>query len=91
MLPPELSGYGTPAFLTRTYRILNMCNNKNSRLDATMIILLTILISSTYFGRNYRPKYVELIEIINKINIVASSRLFLLLYQRCTVTQISNL
>jgi len=32
-------------------------------------------------GRNYRPKHVELIEIINKITIVASSWLFLLLYQ----------
>jgi len=28
--------------------------------------------------RNYRPKHVELIEIINKIIIVASSRLFIL-------------
>ena len=32
-------------------------------------------------GRNYRPKHVELIEIINKIIIVASSWLFMLLYQ----------
>ena len=32
-------------------------------------------------GRNYRPKHVELIEIINKIIIVASSWLFILLYQ----------
>jgi len=32
-------------------------------------------------GRNYRPKYVELIEIINKIFIVASSWLFILLDQ----------
>jgi len=32
-------------------------------------------------GRNYRPKHVELIEIINKIITVASSRLFILLYQ----------
>ena len=31
-------------------------------------------------GRNYRPKHVELIEIINKIIIVASSLLFILLY-----------
>jgi len=31
-------------------------------------------------GRNYRPKQVELIEIINKIIIVASSWLFALLY-----------
>jgi len=31
-------------------------------------------------GRNYRPKYVELIEIINKIIIVTSSGLFILLY-----------
>jgi len=30
-------------------------------------------------GRNYRPKHVELIEIINKIIIVASSWLFILL------------
>jgi hypothetical protein len=30
-------------------------------------------------GRNYRPKRVELIEIINKIIIIASSRLFILL------------
>ena len=32
-------------------------------------------------GRNYRPNYVELIEIINKMIIVASSWLFTLLYQ----------
>jgi len=32
-------------------------------------------------GRNYRPKHVELIETVNKIIIVASSRLFILLYQ----------
>jgi len=32
-------------------------------------------------GRNYRPKHVELIEIINKIIIFASSWLFILLYQ----------
>jgi len=32
-------------------------------------------------GRNYRPKHVELIEIVNKIIIVASSRLFILLCQ----------
>ena len=32
-------------------------------------------------GRNYRPKHVELIEIINKIIIVASSWLFILLYR----------
>jgi len=31
-------------------------------------------------GRNYRPKHVELIEIINKIIIVASSWLFILLH-----------
>jgi len=28
--------------------------------------------SSTCFGRNYRPKHVELIEIINKIIVVTS-------------------
>jgi len=32
-------------------------------------------------GTNYRPKHVELIENINKIIIVASSWLFILLYQ----------
>ena len=32
-------------------------------------------------GRNYRPKHVELIEIINKIIVIASSWLFILLYQ----------
>jgi len=32
-------------------------------------------------GRNYRPKHVELIVIINKIIIVASIWLFMLLYQ----------
>ena len=30
-------------------------------------------------GRNYRPKHVELIEIVNKVIIVASSWLFVLL------------
>jgi len=32
-------------------------------------------------GRNYRPKHIELIEIINKIIIVASSWLFIILHQ----------
>jgi len=32
-------------------------------------------------GQNYRPKHVELIEIVNKIIIVASSWLFVLEYQ----------
>ena len=32
-------------------------------------------------GRNYRPKHVELIVIINKIIIVASSWLFILLME----------
>jgi len=39
----------------------------------------TRLSSAPEDGRNYRPKHVELIEIINKIIIVASSRLFILL------------
>ena len=33
-------------------------------------------------GRNYRQKHVELIEIINKIIVVASSWLFILLYRK---------
>jgi len=65
----------------KRFENLKKSNNINSRLDATMIILLTISISSTCFGRNYRPKHVELIEIVNKIIIVASSRLFILLHQ----------
>ena len=40
-------------------------------------------------GRNFRPKHVELIEIFNKMIIAASSRLFILLHKRCTVTQTS--
>jgi len=32
-------------------------------------------------GRNYRPKHFELIEIVSKIITVASSWLFVLLYQ----------
>jgi len=48
-------------------------------MDATIIILLTISINSTRFGRKYRPKNVELIEIVNKIMIGASSWLFILL------------
>ena len=35
--------------------MLHWYNNINSRLDATMIILLTISISSTCFGREFRP------------------------------------
>ena len=35
--------------------------------------------SASEDGRNHRPKHVELIEIINKIIIVASSWLFILL------------
>jgi len=56
-------------------------NNTNNQLDATMIILLIISISATCFGRKYRRKHVELIEIVNKIIIVASNGLFVLLYQ----------
>jgi len=51
----------------------DLCNNINSQLDATIIILLIISISSTCFGRNYRPKHVELIEIVNKIIIYLSN------------------
>jgi len=39
------------------------------------------LASAPENGRNYRPKHVELIEIINKIITVAYSWLFILLYQ----------
>jgi len=31
-------------------------------------------------GRNYRPNHVKLIEIVNKVTVVASSWLFMLLY-----------
>jgi len=41
-------------------------------------------------GRFYCTKHVELIEIINKIIIVASSWQFILLYQWYTVTQTSD-
>ena len=41
--------------------------NINSQQDATIIILLIISISSKCFGRNYRPKHVELIQIINTL------------------------
>jgi hypothetical protein len=34
-------------------------------------------------GRNYRPKHVELIEIVNKFIIFASSWLFLLRFETC--------
>ena len=37
-------------------------------------------------GRNYRPKHVQLIEIANKITIVASSPLFILLHLRTVGT-----
>ena len=40
----------------------------------------SLLVTSRQDGRNYHPKHVELIEIVNKIIIVASSRLFILLY-----------
>jgi len=55
--------------------------NIYSQLDATIIILLIISISSTCFGRKFRPKDVELIEITDIIVIVTSSWLFILLYQ----------
>jgi len=61
-------------------------NNINSQLDATIIILLIVSISTTCFGWKYRPKHVELIEVNDKIIIVASSWLFILLYQWCMVT-----
>ena len=66
-------------------------NNINSQLDTILIILLIISISLTCLGRNYRPKHVKLIEIINKIINIVSSWLFILLYQWRTVTQISNI
>jgi len=43
--------------------------------------LLVTRMSAPEDGRNHRPKHVELIEIINEIITVASSRLFILLYQ----------
>jgi hypothetical protein len=60
--------------------------------DQDEVDLLIISISSTCFGRkfrppapedgrNYRSKHVELVGIINKIIIVAPSWLFILLYQ----------
>jgi len=41
-------------------------------------------------GRNYRPKHVELMEIVDKIIIVASSWLFILLYYRNYAGNIKN-
>ena len=41
-------------------------------------------------GEIIAPKHVELIETVNKIIIVASVWLFILLYQRCAVTQTPN-
>ena len=103
-------------------------NNINSQLDATVIILLIISISSTCFGRWFRPSsgaldsvpphsghqqaassvlytrsckhslvLLRMGEIIArntlsrlKLLIKLSIWLFILLYQWCTVTQISN-
>jgi len=49
--------------------------------DATASsVLYTTQSSAPEDGRNYRPKHVELIEIINKTITVASSWLFILLY-----------
>ena len=52
--------------------------------QAASLVLYTISCkqsSAPEDGRNYRPKHVELTEIINKIITVASSWLFILLYQ----------
>ena len=49
-----------------------------------------MLPAGSIVGANYRPKHVDLIEIINKIIIiiiVTSSLLFILLHQWCTGTQ----
>ena len=42
-------------------------------------------------GRNYRPKHVELIETINKIIIVASSWLLILLYTFINIKMSMNI
>jgi hypothetical protein len=41
-------------------------------------------------GRNYRPKHVEPIEIINKIIIASSSWLFILLPKKILITKQNN-
>jgi len=53
--------------------------------QAALLVLYTTSckhsLSAPDDGRNYRLKHTELIEIINKIIIVASSWLFILLYK----------
>jgi len=69
-----------------------MYNNTNSQPDATRAIAIGSIVGALYYklqtqssvpedGRNYRPKHVELIEIISKIATVASSWRFILLNQ----------
>jgi len=48
--------------------------------QAASSLLYTTQSSAPEDGRKYRLKHVELIEIINKITIVASTWLFILLY-----------
>jgi len=52
-----------------------------TNIDGALYHKLQTQSSSPEDGRNYGPKHVELIEIINKIIIVASIWLFILLYQ----------
>ena len=59
---------------------------RNARLPAGSIVgalcqKLQTQPSAPEYGRNYRPKHVKLIEIVNKIIIVAYRWLFILLYQ----------
>ena len=53
-------------------------HNIDNTLDATITVLLIIPISSTCFGQLFCPKHVELIGIINKTVIVATSWLSIL-------------
>jgi len=81
-------GTGPSSFEKRFYRAALSQRLRNTgimhrrcSLLATFSVLYTTNCSAPEDGRNYRPKHVELIEVINKTITVASSWLFIVLYQ----------
>jgi hypothetical protein len=66
----------------KKYRQPTRCNNNG---------LLIIPISSTCFGRWFRPKHVELFGIINKPLLLCLVGCLYYLFQWCVVKQISNI
>jgi len=53
--PPEQNSWVRHCKVVEKTKTHILCNNINSQLDATIIVLLITLIISTCFGRSFRP------------------------------------